>query len=344
MSNAGCSLPLSDCTHRLSINFLEPTLLISLHSLKTISLATSAWTNSSRYFHPIPLIRALKSRLLRSHVNPLHVVPLPLPLPLTPNHLPPVLTLQLSRPLLPILPILPLPTLSLLPFPLFLVLKSQYQTPLLAVAPRGGIRTLSFQNSYLNVIPLGYNKLALHRSALQALLPYVPLLQGPHLTQPLTHSSRWIFETTILPTQTLPKAKVKARVNHLTKVKARAKKDKAKDAANLKAKKNGPPPLHLPSLPHQPKGKARNNFTPHSSLSHCPFHGPACHCGRPRPTSLSPSLSTRGVASSFSQGSRKFQLCHPLRLKLSPLLKLPRKWFQLECCCKLLFRESPVIL
>ena len=39
MFNAGCSLALSDCTHRLSINFLEPTLLISLHSLKIISLA-----------------------------------------------------------------------------------------------------------------------------------------------------------------------------------------------------------------------------------------------------------------------------------------------------------------
>ena len=62
----------------------------------------------------------LKSRLLRSHVNPLHVVLLPLPFPLTPcphmppNHLPPALTLQLSRSLLPILPIPPLPTLLLL--------------------------------------------------------------------------------------------------------------------------------------------------------------------------------------------------------------------------------------
>ena len=33
MSNAGYSLALSDCTHRPSINFLAPTLLISLHSL-----------------------------------------------------------------------------------------------------------------------------------------------------------------------------------------------------------------------------------------------------------------------------------------------------------------------
>ena len=62
MFNAGCSLALSDCTHRLSINFLEPTLLISLHSLKTISLATSVWTNSSRYFHLIPLIPRLCTR------------------------------------------------------------------------------------------------------------------------------------------------------------------------------------------------------------------------------------------------------------------------------------------
>ena len=60
--------------------------------LKIISLATSVWTNSSRYFHPIPMISrlcrprssnlehpsVLKSRLLRSHVNPLHVILLPL--------------------------------------------------------------------------------------------------------------------------------------------------------------------------------------------------------------------------------------------------------------------------
>ena len=45
--------------HSQGINFLEPTLFISLHSLKTISLATSVWTNSSRYFHPIPLIPRL---------------------------------------------------------------------------------------------------------------------------------------------------------------------------------------------------------------------------------------------------------------------------------------------
>ena len=143
MFNAGCSLAPSDCTHRLSINFLEPPLLISLHSLKIISLATSVWTNSSRYFPLIPLIprlctprssnlghpSALKSRLLRSHVNPLQLVLLPLPFPLTPcphmppNHLPPALTLQLSRSLLPFLPIPPLLTLLLLPFPLSLLLK-----------------------------------------------------------------------------------------------------------------------------------------------------------------------------------------------------------------------------
>ena len=37
------------CTHRRNINFLEPTLLLSPPSLKIISLATSVWTNSSRY-------------------------------------------------------------------------------------------------------------------------------------------------------------------------------------------------------------------------------------------------------------------------------------------------------
>ena len=161
MSNAGYSQALFDCTHRLS--------------MKTISLATSAWTNSSRSCPPIPLIlrpcaplfsilgplNVLKLRLLRSHVNPLHVVPLPLQLPLTschhmlPNHLLHSLTLQLSRSILPILPILPLPTLSPLLFPLFLVLRSQYQTPLLVAAPRDGIRTPFFQTHTRTSSPLG---------------------------------------------------------------------------------------------------------------------------------------------------------------------------------------------
>ena len=38
-------------------------------------------------------------------------------------------------------------------------------------------------------------------------------------------------------------------------------------------------------MPQQPKGKARNNSTPHSSLSHYLLRGPACHCGRSRLTS-----------------------------------------------------------
>ena len=52
----------------------------------------------------------------------------------------------------------------------------------------------------------------------------------------------------------------------------------------------------------------------------------------------------RGVASNSFQGSRRFQLYHLLRLKSFPLLKQPRKWCPLECCCKQLFRESPLIL
>ena len=124
---------LSDCTHRLSINFLEPTLPISLHSLKTISLATSVWTNSSRYFHLIPLIpmqalhaavqqfRASKRAKVEVAQIPRQPPPCgPPPPPVPPD---PALTLQLSRSLLPFLPIPPLPTLLLLPFPLFLLLK-----------------------------------------------------------------------------------------------------------------------------------------------------------------------------------------------------------------------------
>ena len=113
-----------------------------------------------------------------------------------------------------------------------------------------------------------------------------------------------IFETTILPTLTLPKAKVKA------KAKARARKDRVKDQAkekaNLKVKKIVPLPLLPLSLPQQPKGKARNNHTTHPPLL-LPFkwpglslwqvppsvlsvisppsahpNGPACHCGRSR--------------------------------------------------------------
>ena len=71
-------------------------------------------------------------------------------------------------------------------------------------------------------------------------------------------------------------------------------------------KKNVPPPLLLPYMPQQPKGKARNNSTPHPplplpfqwpglslwqvppyflSIISPPFahpHRPACHCGRSR--------------------------------------------------------------
>ena len=76
--------------------------------------------------------------------------------------------------------------------------------------------------------------------------------------------------------------------------------------ANLKAKKNAPPPLLPLYMPQQPKGKARNNPTtqpplllpfqwPGLSLWQVPpyffsiisppsahSHGPACHCGRSR--------------------------------------------------------------
>ena len=156
-----------------------------------------------------------------------------------------------------------------------------------------------------------------------ALLPSVLLLQGPHLTQPLTHSSRWISETSILLTQTLPKAKVKARVNQLTKVKARAKKDKAKDEANLKAKKNVHPPLLLPYMPQQPKGKASHP------------HGPACHSGRSRlsthfPPSLPSHLYTQPSVIPTSKarlvivaGPASFLLRHRTRLATVAGLTLP---------------------
>ena len=282
ISKAGYSQAPFDCTPRLSINFLGPISLISPPPLEShffghISLDQLIPLLSS---HPIlrpcrppssnlEHLNALKLRLLRSHANPLHVVPLPLQLHRIPcHHIPnrPLLslTLQVSRSLLLILPPPP-PTLSPLHSPLSLILKYWYLTPLLVVAPLDGTRIPFFQHSYPKAIPLGYNKLVLHLWVPPALLPSV--LQGSLLTQPLTHSSRWIFETSILSTQTLPKAKVKARVNQLTKVKARAKKDKVKDKAkekaNLKAKKNVLPPLLLPYMPQQPKGKARNSSTPH---------------------------------------------------------------------------------
>ena len=56
MSNAGYRLALFDCTPSLSTNFLGPILLISLPSLKAISLAISAWINLSRSCPPILLI------------------------------------------------------------------------------------------------------------------------------------------------------------------------------------------------------------------------------------------------------------------------------------------------
>ena len=140
----------------------------------------------------------------------------------------------------------------------------------------------------------------------RALLLFVP--QGSLLTQMNTG----IFETTILPTLTLPKAKVKA------KAKARARKarvkDQAKEKANLKVKKIVPLPLLPLSLPQQPKGKARNNHTTHPPLL-LPFkwlglslwqvppsvlsvisppsahpNGPACHCSQHSQSSSIPSL------------------------------------------------------
>ena len=103
------------------------------------------------------------------------------------------------------------------------------------VAPLAGTQIPFSQHSYLRVIPLGTTSWCSPVGAL-ALLLFV--LQGSLLTQPLPYPSRWItgtFETTILPTLTLPKAKVKTKVNLLTKVKARAKKDKVKDQAKEKA-------------------------------------------------------------------------------------------------------------
>ena len=57
---------------------------------------------------------------------------------------------------------------------------------------------------------------------------------------------------------------------------------------------------------------------------------------------LEPSLSTRGVASNSFQGSRRSQPYHLLRLKSFPLLKQPKKWFPLECCCKQWVRGIPL--
>ena len=70
---------------------------------------------------------------------------------------------------------------------------------------------------------------------------------------PLFHCDNYCLPFRILKEKEVASPKVKARVNQLTKVKARAKKDKAKDEANLKAKKNVHPPLLLPSTPQPPK-------------------------------------------------------------------------------------------
>ena len=111
MSKPGYSQAPLDCTPRMSINFLGPIFPTSPPSLKAISLVTSAWINSSPSCPHILLIlrpcrppssnfehlSALKLRLHRSHANLLHVVPLPLLLPLS-------LTLLVSRSLLRMFP------------------------------------------------------------------------------------------------------------------------------------------------------------------------------------------------------------------------------------------------
>ena len=173
ISKPGYSQAPFDCTPRLSINFLGPIFLTSPPSLKAISLVTSAWINSSPSCpHILPILRpcrppstnlehlnALKLRLHRSHVNLLHVVPLPLLLHRTPCH---HITLQVSRSLLRILPTPLSSTLSPLHSPPSLILRYRYLTPPLVVAPLVGTQIPFFQHSYLIVIPLGYNKLVLH--------------------------------------------------------------------------------------------------------------------------------------------------------------------------------------
>ena len=57
---------------------------------------------------------------------------------------------------------------------------------------------------------------------------------------------------------------------------------------------------------------------------------------------LEPSLSTRGVASNSFRGSRRSQPYHLLRLKSFPLLKQPKKWFPLECCCRPVIQGIPL--
>ena len=92
---------------------------ISLDQL--ITLLSSHPSDPQALRAAVQQFRASKRAKVEVAQNPLHVVLLPLPFPLTPC--PHMLTLQLSRSLLPFLPIPPLLTLLLLPFPLFLLLK-----------------------------------------------------------------------------------------------------------------------------------------------------------------------------------------------------------------------------
>ena len=240
ISKPGYSQALLGCTLKMSINFLGPIFPTSPPSLKAISLATSAWINSSPSCPHLLLtlrpcrppsnnfehLSALKLKWHRSHASPLLVVPLPLLLPRIPRHpapdLPPLsLTLLVSRSLLRILPALLSSTLSPLHSPPSLILRSASLTPPLAVAPLVGTQIPFSQHLFPIVIPLGNNNLGLPRSVPRALLLFVPLFVPPGSL--LTQMNTGISETTILPTLTLPKAKVKA------KAKARARKGRVKD-------------------------------------------------------------------------------------------------------------------
>ena len=85
----------------------------------------------------------------------------------------------------------------------------------------------------------------------------------------------------------IAKGKGKGKSKPADKGKDKGKKGQGKGQGKLKGKKNVHPPLLLPYMPQQPKGKARNSSTPHPP-SHYLLRDPACHCGRSRLT-FSPS-------------------------------------------------------
>ena len=303
----------------MSINFLGPIFPTSPPSLKAISLVTSAWINSSPSCpHILLILRPCRppSRVAQIPRQPPPCGPPPPPAPpdpMSPHPQPP--------PPLPHSPSVPVPPPDTSSAPIFHSVTTTFpsfphiEVPVPDPTPRSRTPRRDTDPLFPTLIPDSHPPWVQQPGVTPVGAPGTTPLRPPGIAADPTSAPSLSMDHMDIrdyppPDPDIAKGKVKAKVNLLTKVKARAKKDKVKDwakeKANLKAKKNAPPPLLPLYMPQQPKGKVRNNPTtqpplllpfqrPGLSLWQVPPHflsiisppsahphGPACHCGRSR--------------------------------------------------------------